>query len=45
MYFDELHRTGELSDDELDNISGGAPIHGRTTAESAAMSVTTMRES
>ncbi len=22
-YFDQLHKTGELSDDELDNISGG----------------------
>ena len=23
MHFDELHKTGELSDEELDNVSGG----------------------
>lgn len=23
MYFDEMNKTGELSDDELDNVSGG----------------------
>ena len=22
-YFDEMHKTGELSDDELDNVAGG----------------------
>ena len=27
-YFEQLHKTGELSDDELNNVSGGGCYHG-----------------
>ena len=30
MYFDHLHKSGELSDDELDQAVGGCEINGKT---------------
>ena len=44
VYFDQTHKTGELSDDELDNVSGGGCGGNKDSAEAPQMEYYGMKE-